>query len=210
MSETEKNLTVREAQAKEKPSIELTASRQLSAQMQESFARFLAFLKSEDIKVAWKAINGYNMNYKGKRVGAITIGAGGWLDDAINTKDYVLVLISSSDSWDYSSYLEGQSEAVGAYVDKQMSFPCIHCRPTCGCSKVSGRSFIHKGVQLDNVCNNAACFKFYTRDSGMETAVMCTCRAVYPPEEVGEVAFGDVEMLIRARKAYIIKDLLKK
>ncbi|MCL2700000.1 MAG: hypothetical protein FWE68_06780 [Defluviitaleaceae bacterium] len=135
------------------------------------FKQFLGFLELENIKLPWKSINGHKMKHKGGDIGAIMLGAGGWLDDAIDTKNYVLFHIYTGD---FDGYLSGLPDVISDMLLEQISHKCTHCRPTCGCSKMTGRTVQIAGRRYENVCNNAPVYKLYASGDGMQTLTLCT------------------------------------
>jgi len=204
-----------EKQKAEKLTVEQVAQQQLSGTLLNEFMGFLAFLKEEKIRIAWKSINGFKATYKSKGVAGITLGALGWLDKAIETSNFVVIQVSTADvAWDdghgFDGYLQGQPESVVDLFMEQIKNKCVHCRPTCGCSKVSGRTVHAAGKQYDNVCMNAPSYKFYAAGSSMKNMTICTPCAVYPPVAVGEVPLETVKALVVARKAYIDRPLTTK
>jgi len=194
------------AQKAKKLTVGEVARQQLSGNIYNEFEKFLCFLNEEKIKLTWKSINGFNAKYKGKSVCSVTLGAPGWLDNAIERKNYVGINVATTD-WDFDKYLEGQNDEIAALFMEQISNKCVHCRPTCGCSKVSGRVVGVSGKQYENVCMNAPSYKFYASDDDMNEFIMCSPCAVYPPVEVRSVPIEIVKKLIMARKDYITKIL---
>ena len=196
-----------ENQKAEKLTIMDVARKQLSGDILDEFEMFLGFLKDEKINPVWKSINGFSAKYKGEGVCSITLGAPGWFDNAIERKNYIGVGVETV-GWGkigFDEYLEGQDDEIIRLFMEQISNKCVHCRPTCGCSKVSGRTIEVAGRQHENVCMNATGYKFYASGDNMREFIMCSPCAVYPPIEVRPVPIETVKKLIMARKAYITK-----
>jgi len=198
-----------EAQKAEKLSVEDVARKQLDGVFLKEFESLLDFFKEEQIRLPWKSINGFKMIYKGKNIGGFTLGAGGWLDNNIEKRNYIVIHIGTADRNDYDEYLHGQAGEIATLFMDQINNKCIHCRPTCGCSRVSGRTMQVSGDRYENVCMNAPGFKFAASGDSMQTMTMCTPRALYPPEEAQPVPLETIKKVIRARKAYIEKILFK-
>jgi len=197
-----------EAQKAEKLSVEDVAAVQLDGCFYRDFVILLDFLKKENIRLPWKSLNGFKMTYKSRNIGGFTLGAGGWQDNNIEKRNYIVMHIASADGNDFDAYLEGQPDEIKGLFMEQIGNVCVHCRPTCGCSRASGRTVSVAGREYNNVCMNAPGFKFTASGDGMESMTMCTPRAVYPPEPVREVPLETVKKVILARKAYIGKFLL--
>ena len=195
-----------EKQKAEKLTIQEIARKQLAGNIFGEFEKFFGFLKDEKINPVWKSINGFNANYKGERICTITLGAPGWLDNAIERKNYIGINVLTTD-WDFDKYLEGQSEKIASLFMEQIANKCVHCRPTCGCSKVSGRTVQVSGKQYENVCMNALLYKFYISGDDMREMIMCSPCALYPPIEIRPVTLETVKNLIMARKEYVVKSL---
>ena len=194
-----------ETQKAEKLSAEDVARKQLDGKFAKEFDEFLKFIKEEKIRFPWKSINGFKMVYKNKNIGGFMLGAGGWQDNNIETRNYFLIHIGTADNDDYDEYLRGQPGEIVDLFMEQISSKCVHCRPTCGCSKASGRTISVVGERYKNVCMNAPAFKFFASGDSMRTMTLCTPRAVYPPENVRPVSLDTVKALISARKAYVEK-----
>jgi len=192
-----------EAQKAKKLSAQDIARTQLDGAFLTEFEDFMQFCHNEKIRLPWKSINGFKMTYKSKNIGSFTLGAGGWLDDNINKRNYVLIHINTTDRHDYYAYLRNQPQEIVNLFMEQIKHKCTHCRPTCGCSKVSGRTVCVADTLHENVCMNTISYKFYASGSSMQTLMMCTPRAVYPPEDVRQIPLETVKSLILARKAYI-------
>ena len=196
-----------EAQKAEKLTAEDVARRKLDGDFLREFNEFLEFCKEEKIRLPWKSINGFKMVYRGKTIGGLTLGAEGWLDDNIEASNCVVMHIGTAEKDDYDAYLRGQPDEIAGLFLEQIGHKCVHCRPTCGCSKVSGRTISVSGQTHDNVCMNAPGFKFVA-SGGMQSVVLCTPRALYPPEPVREVTLDMVKGLVRAKKGYVDNSLM--
>jgi len=192
-----------EAQKAEKLTVADVARRQLDGDFLNGFYRLLDFLRQEKIALPWKSINGFKMVYKGANIGGFTLGAGGWLDNAIEAKNYLVIHIASADRGAEADYLNAQGGELAAIFLEQIGIKCEHCRPTCGCSRASGRTIEMPGERRDNVCMNALGFKFVASGGDLSAMTMCTPRAQYPPEPVRDVPIEVVEKLIVARKKYV-------
>lgn len=192
------------AQKAEKLTIQEVAKRQLDGDLFKAFGAFLETLEGEGIKLPWKSINGFRMKYKGQPIGAITMGAGGWLDDAIEKKNHVLIHINTYDS-NADEYLEEQSAEIIDLFMERIENKCRHCRPTCGCSRASGRTVHVAGESYANVCNNASIYSFDNAGGNMSEMIMNSPCAVYPPIPIRPVPLKTVMQLILARKAYIAR-----
>jgi len=196
-----------EAQKAKKLTVLDVARTQLDGAFLTQFEAFLTFCDNEKIRLPWKSINGFKMTYKGKNIGGLTLGAGGWLDNNVGKRNYLLLHINTTDRHDYDAYLHNQPQLITDLFMEQISHKCTHCRPTCGCSKVSGRTIHVANTSHENVCMNAIGYKFYASGDGMQTLTMCTPRAVYPPEDVRKVPLDTVKALMLARKDYITSHL---
>jgi len=194
-----------EAQKAEKLTVEDVARQQLDGEFLKEFEDLLDFFKREKISLPWKSINGFKMTCKGKTIGGFTLGAGGWLDDAIETKNYLVIHIASAERGDEENYLNDQTGELAALFIEQIGNKCEHCRPTCGCSKAFGRTIDLSGERREHVCMNALGYKFIASGGDLKTMTMCTSRALYPPEAVREVPVELVEKVILARKGYVEK-----
>ena len=195
-----------EKQKAEKLTMQDVVREQLSGNIRDEFEKFLEFLNEEKIKTVWKSINGFNANYKGERICTMTLGAPGWLDNAIKRKNYISINVLTAD-WDFDKYLEGQNEKIADLFMEQISNKCVHCRPTCGCSKASGRTVQVSGKKYENVCMNALLYKFYVVGDDMREMTMCSPCALYPPVEIHPVPLETIKNLILARKEYAVKSL---
>jgi len=201
--------SLRDIQQATKPPIEAIAQEQLSGAMMEGFGDFLDFLQDEKIRLSWKAINGYKATYKGKGIAGITLGAGGWLDNAVERKNTVTMHIATSDrvNLDADDYLEGQTDEVVALFMERFDHKCVHCRPTCGCSKGSGMNVTIAGKEYEHVCRNAPAVGFTCSGGDMSEMTLNSPCAVYPPIPIRTVPIETVKNLIKARKQYIEKML---
>jgi len=201
-----------ESQKAEKLTIEDTARKQLDGVFLSEFEEFVEFLKEENIRLAWKSINGFKATYKSKGIASIGLCATGWRDNAVETRNHVSIDVLSAggaqDNWGgFDEYLEGQPGEVVGLFKAQISNKCVHCRPTCGCSQASGRTVHVSGKHHENVCMNAPIYKLYASGNGMNTMTLCSPCAVYPPIAVRTVPLGTVKKMVLARKAYIEKIL---
>jgi hypothetical protein len=194
------------AQKAEKLTIREVAQRKLDGDFLKAFDDFIVFLENEDIKLPWKSINGFKMTYKGEHIGAIHLGAGGWLDNAIEKKNHLNMHVYAYGG-NFDEYLDGQNAEVIDLFMERIENKCVHCRPTCGCSRASGRTVHVAGKAFENVCNNASVYNFDNVGSVMREMTMNSPCAVYPPIPIRPVPLETVKKLILARKAYITKSL---
>jgi hypothetical protein len=196
-------------QKAKKLTIEEVAAEQLSGEISTEFAKFLDYLKSEKITTSWKSINGYHMKFKGKNVGAIGLGAPGWLDDAIHRKNYINIFVGTAERDDYDGYLQGQSDEIVDLFLERMEIKCRHCRPTCGCSSWMWNRTV-AGKLYEDCCANAPAYGFHNIASDLSEVILQSPCAVYPPMVVRAVPFDTVKKLISARKDYIARKHGKK
>lgn len=196
-----------ENQKAEKLTIRDVARKQLSGNILNEFESFLEFLKEEKINPVWKSINGFNVKYKGRTINSITLGAPGWLDNATLRMNYVSINVCSAERDDEDRYFKGLQSEIATLFMEQISNTCVHCRPTCGCSKVSGRTVRILDRQYDNICMNALIYKFFTPSDNMREFIICSPCALYPPIEIRSVPLETVKELILARKKYIVEML---
>jgi len=195
-----------ENQKSQKLKIEELAPKKLDGEFLKDFNDFLDFLKREKISAPWKSINGFKMKYKGEGVGGISfLGEGGWADGIVEAKNHIHIGVDTigyrKDGFDL--YLDGQSDEIKKMLMERLSYLCIHCRPTCGCSQVSGRNAAAAGKMYEKVCANMTGYGF--SGDNMRELTLFSPRASFTPEPVGKYPIETVKKLILARKAYIDK-----
>jgi len=183
-------------QKKVKPKIDETAKNNLDGELLKDFEKFLDYLKQEKISLPWKSINGYNMKYKSKNVGRITI-----VENCI----HIGVETVGWGKSDFDEYLEGQSDEITDMFMERLTHKCTQCRPTCGCSRGPGKTIQVLGNWYENICNNTPEYVF--RSYNMTEMTLYTPRASHTPEPVCQVPIERIKKLITAKKEYIEKIL---
>ncbi len=195
-----------EMQKAKKLTIEDVAREQLDGDFWGEFEQFLAYLKQNKISIHWKSINGFNMKYRGDKVGIISfLGAGSWDDGIIEAKNHVHIGVDTV-GWGksgFDTYLENQSDEIVDLLMEMIANKCIHCRPTCGCSQASGRTVEVAGNSHQNACMNATQYAF--KGDNMRELTMFSPRASITPVPIRHVPIDTVKKLIHARKEYIEK-----
>jgi len=195
-----------EKQKAEKLNIEDLARQKLDGEFLNDFQAFLSFLKQEKVTTPWKSINGFKMKYKNENIGGITfLGAGGWNDGIIEAKNYIHIGVDTAkwEKGEFDKYLDSQPDEIVSMFMEMIDNQCIHCRPTCGCSQVSGGTVEVAGASHQNICVNATQYKF--KGNNLRELMMFNPRASLTPVPVRIVPLETVEKLILARKAYIDK-----
>jgi len=190
---------------KVKPKIETVAQELLDGEMLNGFNELINFLKSENISLLWTSFNGWNANYKGKRVGKLYLRGGN------NFFDIVIDTVNCFKN-DYDTYLEEQPGEIADMLLERVSHQCVHCRPTCGCSHSSGKTVHISGKRYENTCVNSTAYGFKTSGGDMQTMTLIKpCAGDFPegtpPERAvpTEVPMETVKKLILASKAYVTK-----
>jgi len=195
------------AEKKIKPKIETVAQELLDGEMLIGFNEFINFLKNEKISLSWTSFNGWNANYKGKRVGKL------YLRDGKNFFDIVIDTVNCFKD-DYDTYLEEQPGEIADMFLERVSHQCVHCRPTCSCSHNSGKTVQVFGKQYENACVNSTVYCLNTSDGDTKTMTLKKpCAGEFPegtPIERAvstEIPMENVKKLILASKAYIAKTI---
>jgi len=190
-----------------KPKIETVAQELLDGELLNIFNDLLNFLKNEKINLLWTSFNGWNANYKGKRVGKLYLRGGkNFFDMVIDTVNCF--------NYDYDTYLDGQPGEIVDMLLERVSHQCVHCRPTCSCSRSSGKTVQIFGKRYENTCVNSTAYGLNTSGGNMQTMTLIKpCAGDFPegtpPERAvpTEVSIETVKNLILASKAYVIKHL---
>ena len=196
------------AQKAAKLTIEDVACQQLDKELLKEFENFLMFLKQEKISLPWACSNGFNMNYRSKRVGRLKLA-----DGIKEQKKRVRITVCTGE-WsltrpvDFDGYLEGQSDKIVGLLMERLNNKCRRCQPNSGCARALGTNFTLMGVQYKNVCCASSVFDFTILGSDMNTVNL-----VLPYNHqisVRSVSIEVVKNLIVTRKEYISKMLAMK
>lgn len=198
------------SEKKIKPKIETIAQELLDGEMLNGFNELLDFLKNEKINFSWTSVNGWNANYKGKRIGKLYLRGG---------KNFFDIVIDTVNCFkdDYDTYLEGQPGEIAEMLTERVSHQCVHCRPTCGCSHNSGKTVQISGKRYENACANSTVYGFNTSSGDMRIMTLIKpCAGEFPAGTPFErttpidVPIETVEKLILASKKYVEKTLAAK
>ena len=130
-----------ELQKSNKPSIEDLSNLLLEDEIKEQFFVFLSFLKTLKMKPCWYATSSYNLNYKGKRVGFISIGKGDKFE-----KNYLQIMILTSEMNNLECFFRDETEKTINEFKNNIKY-CVRCA-----SCAPGVSFTFFSDLYEHVC----------------------------------------------------------
>ena len=130
-----------EQRKRQKPAIEELAEQLLDGAVRDRFYDFLSFLKERRMKPCWYATGSYHLNYKGKRVGLISIGRGSRF-----LKNHLQILIYTAPTNDLERFFKDESEETIREFRANIKYceGCASCAP--------GVRFTFLGDAYENVC----------------------------------------------------------
>ena len=182
----------------EKIKIDECAKLRLDEPLLSNVEEFIAFLRSEKINLPWTSINGFDLKYKGKRVGKIYFREGPMMSPAAfarTERNCVELNIDTAERDKYEIYLEGQPNDVVSLFTERVQSKCVGCRPTCECSRGPGMNIYVSGEEYKNICIHATGFQLIKVGGDLQ--------AMHLQSNGKEVAIATVKRLVLARKRYI-------
>jgi len=170
---------------------------QLDENLLEGVEDFIHFLKGEKISLPWTSGNGYDLKYKGKRIGKIYFR---------DERNRVELNIDTAERDKCDVYLEGQAnEIIGLFMER-IKNDCIQCRPTCGCSQGPGMTVEVSGNQYKNICIHSLGYHFIKSGGDMQAMSLRSPNATMGERfVVRDISIEAIKHLILARKKYIEK-----
>lgn len=170
---------------------------QLDEPLLSGTKEFLHYLKNENISFLWTSFNGYDLKYKGKKVGKIYFR---------EKRNRIELNIDTSDWGKYDSFLEGQPKNLIELYEENMNGKCLRCRPNLNCAQGPGADFNVLGKLHKNVCVNSIRIHFLKTGGDMRFMTLKRPNAIIgEPLLARDFPIKTIKDLILARKKYIEK-----